>query len=85
MEDILSDGTLDYDSDFESFNLYCKIRGLNPEELIHEAIAEQQKQARENGQDDYSVKITDNVHFVKGGDKQIHNSISLFHQLNVYN
>jgi hypothetical protein len=49
MEDILSDGTLDYDSDFESFNLYCKIRGLNPEELIHEAIAEQQKQARENG------------------------------------
>jgi hypothetical protein len=43
MEDILSDGTLDYDSDFESFNLYCKIRGLNPEELIHEAIAEQQK------------------------------------------
>ncbi len=85
LEDILLDGTLDYDSDFESFNLYCKVRGLNPEELIHEAVAEQQKQARENGQDDYSVKITDNIHFVKGGDKQIHNSISLFHQLNVYN
>jgi len=79
MEEILSDCRLDYDDDFESFNLYARVRGYKPEELIHNIVYEYQKRARESGNNEHDIKIIDNIHFIKGRDGQIHNNVALFH------
>ena len=75
---------LDFNNDFEIFNDQCKKAKLDPFVIIHNALADYQKEARQKGISDYDIRITDNFHYIKGGDKEIHNNPSLFHQLSIY-
>lgn len=75
---------LDFNNDFEIFNKQCKIAGLNPFDVIHNALVDYQKECRSKGIYDYDIRITDNLHYIKGRDGEIHNNPALFHQLNIY-
>lgn len=71
---------IDYDYDFEQFRNICTNHEVNPEEIIHEAIVNAQKDARLKGERDDSIKIIEGIHYLKG----FHNNPALFHQLSIY-
>lgn len=81
LEDILFDNSLNFNDDYESLNMYAKVRGLKVLDILHDALINFQKHTRETGEDDVSIKLTEGLHYIKGRDGQIHNNPSLFHQL----
>ena len=86
--------TLNYNSDFQEFNNYIRQLNTIREQkgltkvtafsVLHNAVATLQRQALENGQPDYSVKMIDGVSYIKDKEGFLHNNPSLFHQLSIY-
>lgn len=85
---------LNYNSDFQEFNNYIRQLNAIREQkgltkvtafsILHNAVATLQRQALENGQPDYSVKMIDGVSYIKDKEGFLHNNPSLFHQLSIY-
>ena len=85
---------LDYNQDFRDFNDYIKLlnqirkqeglKEITAFGVLHNAIALLQRQALENGQPDYVVKIIDGVSYIKDKNGFLHNNPSLFHQLSIH-
>ena len=85
---------LNYNSDFQEFNNYIRQLNTIREQkgltkvtafsVLHNAVVTLQRQALENGQPDYSVKMIDGVSYIKDKEGFLHNNPSLFHQLSIY-
>ena len=76
--------SLDYDNDYKEFNSICHLYNITPEDLIHQAVVEYQKEAREKGWNDNSIKLIKGVHYLVSKSGNFHNNPALFHQLSIY-
>ena len=81
---ILPGAVLDYDNDYELFNQQCTNAGLNPKNVLHDAVALFQTEARRDGVDPYLIRLTEKMHYIWGKDGSLHNNPSLYHQLSIY-